>query len=75
MHQAEEPGGAAGQACEGPLITVELMPSVDVEGYLQYIFTYTFSNSLFSSRNWFTVMSYRVFIINRKTWQCVIMGV
>ena len=35
----------------GPLITVDITPSVDVEGYLQYIFTYTFSNSLFSSRN------------------------
>ena len=31
----------------GPLITVDITPSVDV----QYIFTYTFSNSLFSSRN------------------------
>ena len=57
-HQGENPGGDAGQACEGvmlakpvrgPLITVDLTPPAD--GEMNYIFMYTFSGSLFSSRN------------------------
>ena len=38
----------------GPLITVDLTPPAD--GEMNYIFMYTFSGSLFSSRNWFTVV-------------------
>ena len=56
----------------GPLITVDLTPPAD--GEMNYIFMYTFSGSLFSSRNWFTVVL-SASCINRTPWHCSITGV